>query len=873
MIQNILQQIIHMKRIAFLLCTLSIVACKSTRQISQPQTEIESIQKDNENKKEYRGSNTLYNDIIHQRLEVSFDWDKMHLFGEATLDIKPYFKPVSYLILDARGMEIHELALVKNQNKFSLNYTYANDSLIISLDREYTRHEKYQIYIKYTSKPEELKEGGSSAISSDKGLYFINPNGVQKNKPRQIWTQGETESNSVWFPTIDSPNERLTQEIYITVDTAFATLSNGLLLQQTVNHNGTRTDYWKQNVPAAPYLTMMAIGKFYIQKDKWRTIDVDYYVENAYAGYAQNIFGNTPEMIEFFSNKLGVSFPWEKYSQVVVRDYVSGAMENASAVIFGEFMHQNDRERLDGDFEDVISHELFHHWFGDLVTCESWSNIPLNESFATYGEYLWNEYKYGRSHADYNLNNNLSQYKMGAKQKQVELIRYHYDAREDMFDVFSYQKGGHVLHMLRKYTGDDVFFSALNLYLEKNKYKTVEIHQLRLAFEEVSGEDLQWFFNQWFLKAGHPELEIVQQYDSLANEIVIHATQSQSKDWPTYIIPMDIDIYVGGVKSRKRIVISEREQDIRLSFEPKPDLVHLDAERMLLGEISIKYTKEEWMNLLKYSPLYLDKYESLNKLAKAYATDPEVKKLLFETLNNPYYQIRKQVLKFSDKLVSEYADTLQAKLIAMAQFDKKSIVRNEALQSLQESFNDSLLIDVANVCIYDSSYQVSGTALEIIIDNDEQQGLMMAETFEKLDDRAYDQMLSKIFADKNVIGKTDFYKTALARNSGFDIFGLTQNFNKYVMADLENRSPEAISSFEEVARNAEPWYLKIPAIQGINNVRNKLKESVEALPDSAEHLVEKNKLSTCLEQYQHLFQELKESETNEQLKKIFEELQ
>lgn len=384
--------------------------------------------------------------------------DEKQLNGKATLTLAPHFYPSDKLILNARGMDLHSINLISTEKNVSLKYNYKNDSITIFLDHIYKKGEQYSVAIDYTARPDELAEGGSAAISSDKGLYFINADGKDPDKPQQIWTQGETQSSSAWFPTIDSPNERMTQEIYITVDTAFKTLSNGLLVSSVNNHDGTRTDYWKQSLAAAPYLSMMAIGKYAVVKDKWKNIEVSYYVEPAYEKYARLIFGNTPEMLEFFSAKLGFSYPWEKFSQVVVRDYVSGAMENTTAVVHGEYLQQDSREALDNSNEDVIAHELFHHWFGDLVTCESWSNVALNESFATYGQYLWNEYKYGRDEADYGLQQDLNDYLALGRGKSPELIRYNYESREDLFDVVSYEKGSRIIHMLRKLVGDDAFF-------------------------------------------------------------------------------------------------------------------------------------------------------------------------------------------------------------------------------------------------------------------------------------------------------------------------------------------------------------------------------------------------------------------------------
>jgi aminopeptidase N len=238
----------------------------------------------------YRAENTKFHDLVHTRLEVSFDWEHQYLLGTALLELRPYFYPQDQLVLDAKGFEIHEIQLVDGANRKPLSHQYDGMKLTISLDKSYHNDESYFVEIKYTAKPNEREAGGSAAITSDKGLYFINPTGEQPDKPRQIWTQGETESSSCWFPTIDSPNQRSTQEIYITVDEHFITLSNGLLVYSRGNNDGTRTDYWKMEQAHAPYLFMMAVGEFAEVKDQWQDKEVSYYDEPEYQPYAKAIF-------------------------------------------------------------------------------------------------------------------------------------------------------------------------------------------------------------------------------------------------------------------------------------------------------------------------------------------------------------------------------------------------------------------------------------------------------------------------------------------------------------------------------------------------------------------------------------------------------
>jgi aminopeptidase N len=251
--------------------------------------------------------------------------------------------------------------------------------------------------------------------------------------------------------------------------------------------------------PHAPYLFFIGAGDFAVVKDTWKGKEVSYYVDKEYAPVAKKIFGLTPEMMTYFSKITGVEYPWVKYGQMVAHDYVSGAMENTTATLHGDGAQQDARELVDGNnWEGTIAHELFHQWFGDYVTTESWSNLTLNESFANYSEYLWDEYKYGKDKADATHYSAMQGY-LGSGSEKKDLVRFYYGDKEDMFDAVSYNKGGRILHMLRNYVGDSAFFKSLNLYLTTNKYKSAEAHQLRLAFEEITGKDLNLFFNQWYL--------------------------------------------------------------------------------------------------------------------------------------------------------------------------------------------------------------------------------------------------------------------------------------------------------------------------------------------------------------------------------------
>ncbi len=651
----------------------------------------------------YRKERDKINNLVHTKLKVSFNFDQKELNGEEWLTLKPHFYPTKQVVLDAKAMLIHTVSL----DGKNLDFTYDGRHLSINFENEYTKDELYTIYIKYTARPEKVKEKGSAAISSAKGLYFINPTGLEPNKPTQIWTQGETEASSCWFPTIDSPNQKTSQEIYITVPNRFKTLSNGSLISQEVK-GANRTDYWKFDQKHAPYLFFMGIGEYKVIEDVYKNIPVNYYVEKKYASLAREIFGLTPEMIGFFENKLGVSYPWNKYSQIVARDYVSGAMENTTAVIHGESAYQLKGQLIDENRqENTIAHEIFHHWFGNLVTTESWSNLALNESFANYSQYLWREYKYGETDADAHLFENSKPYLSDASNHEKKLVRYYYNDKEDMFDLVSYNKGGAILHMLRKYLGDNAFFSGLKKYLNTYQYKSAEVSQLRLALEEVSGKDLQWFFNQWFFGSGHPNIQVSYDYNSLEKTVTVNFIQTQNN---VFKFPMAIDIFENGTKTRHHVFVDGRDSSFKFIFKSKsPNLIQVNADGVLLAEFSENKVLSDYIFQLKNADNYLHKREALLKVAEK-QDQKQAFNAINEVLNDKFYKIRILALE-QINLINKWSKKSAINTIKqLATNDPKTLVQASAIETLGK-LTDPELRPVFLKALNSESFSVVGKAL------------------------------------------------------------------------------------------------------------------------------------------------------------------
>ncbi len=666
-------------------------------------TPLESDLEINETPKVYHPSATHSVDLLHTKLEVSFNWDRQQVLGKAELDLTPYFYPINTLVLDAKKMDIHA---IKIDNKLIKSFSYDSTLLNIELPKTYTKKEQIKVNIEYTANPNAPVLDGPNASDADKGLFFINHDG-SSDKPQQIWTQGETENNSRWFPTIDRPNERCSQEIFVRVDSRFKTLSNGRLVSSTNNPDGTRTDYWKQDAPHAPYLFMLAVGEYAVLEDKWQDVPLLYYVEPFYEDYAKEVYNHTPEMLAFFSNVWDYKYPWDKYAQVTVKDFVAGAMENTGAVIFGDFVQKDGRELADYPNDNIVAHELVHHWFGNLVTCESWANLTMNEGFANYGEYLWQEHKYGRDAAD---DHKLSEFHSYIYSTQFSgthpLIHFSYHDKEDMFDAHSYNKGGMILHMLRNLVGDEAFFTSLSHYLKSNEYQSVEAHNLRLAFEKTTGLDLNWFFNQWYFGTGHPTIHVNYEYSTDTTFIDVEQTQSLPDAENLFIIPFNAKVfYEDGSEETGLLTMSKRKQRFSIPTRGKKvDLAILDSQADILASFVEPRTQEEYYQTLNRSDEYLHKRIALESITTLDQT------MLNKMMNENHHFFRVKTLeKFGDQLTVE-------QLVKTANSDNSSRVTIEALNQLYEQDAGKCLAIIQNLLDQKGSYDVYAHCLDLWYD-------------------------------------------------------------------------------------------------------------------------------------------------------------
>jgi aminopeptidase N len=692
-------------------CILLLASCNSLHKIKKDDRVVlpeVSVAAEDKDLALYRATAPKAWELVHTGINIRFNLPERSAAATAQLSMHPYYYDTDSVVLDAKGMKIESVLNGKGQ---VLPYTYDTLQLKIRLPRIYSKQDTLQLAVKYIALPYAIEAGGNSAIREDRGLYFINTRHEEPYKPVQIWTQGETEASSHWFPTFDKTNFRSTFTITMHVPDTMVTLSNGKLITSHKEAGNLRADTWKQDLPIPPYLAMMAVSNFHIAKESWRGKEVSYYVPQAYAPYAKDIFRNTPEMIEFYSKLLGVDFAWDKYSQVIGYDYVSGAMENVSASLFGAFNLKDKRQVADDSNDFIVAHELFHQWFGDYVTAESWSNLTLNESFADYGEHLWSEYKYGKTARQLTWMNGLSKYLRQARSNDPSLVRFHYRHEGEMFDRVSYSKGGLTLHYLRQLAGDKAFFDALHVYLTQNALHSAEATQLRLAFEQVTGKDWNWFFNQWYYKGGHPKLKVTYDYNDAAKQVKVTVNQVQDEAVGLYRLPLKVAVITADRNKELNWNLEQKQEQFVYSYPSgQRPLIIPDAGHWMPGELEDVKTPGLWLMQYKYSNDHISKRLALDACI-AIKNDSAADAVLWLALkdNDPFLRnmaVTSKVYKGN----KDISDAWIKALGQMAAADPDSKARASALNALGDR-EDITYTTVYEQAINDSSYKVAAFGL------------------------------------------------------------------------------------------------------------------------------------------------------------------
>ena len=557
--------------------------------------------------------------IDHLALDLTLDVAQRSIRARASLDVRRIDPAADELQLDAIGFDVRELVVDGDP----VAWSYDGRTLRVPMD---PGREKARVAVTYRATPR-------------RGLYFLEPDEHYPARPRQVWSQCQEEDARHWFPCHDSPHLKMTTELVARVPNGWYALSNGALVSSDKPKTGDFTYHWKMGEPHASYLVTLAAGEFAEITDKVkvgeREVPLSYLVPRGREDDGRRAFGRTPEMIKHFSDVTGVPYPWNKYAQIVVADFIFGGMENTTATTMYEHVLLDERAAIDVTSDDLVAHELAHQWFGDYVTCRAWYEGWLNEGFATYFEHVWREKRLGRDEYAFGLKVDLDAYAGEAHGRyRRPIVCQDYDAPLDLFDRHLYEKGGLVLHALRTELGDALFWRGIRTYLARHARGVVETRDLQRAMEEVSGRSLGRFFEQWVHKPGHPEMEVELSWDKGVLTVATRQTQATSDGVPAcFELPLDLDFGDGdGHVVRRQVRVTEKQQSFALPAPGRPAFVVVDPEMRIVGEVRLKVPADMLREQLAKAPTARGRWLAAQALARV--DDPPAIEALARTLGD-----------------------------------------------------------------------------------------------------------------------------------------------------------------------------------------------------------------------------------------------
>ncbi|MBW8873347.1 MAG: HEAT repeat domain-containing protein [Acidobacteria bacterium] len=608
-------------------------------------------------------------DLQHLKLDLAFDWDAKSVAGTAIETLTPLLPGLDSLVFNAVGLEIGKVRVNGAERPFSLDPQA--QTLTVKLDRPYGPADRIEAAIDYAAHPQA-------------GLYFVGPDKAYPAKPRQIYSQGESDLNRFWFPVWDSPNDRTTTEVVATVKPPFEVVSNGRLVEVTDRPDGRRTWHWSMDFPHTTYLLSVAIGEFAKVSDQWQGIPVDYYVPKGPRAEeeARRSFGMTPAVLDFYSKVTGRPYPYPKYAQAVVIDYMWGGMENISATTQTSRTLHDARAELDFTSEGLVAHEAAHQWFGDLVTCQDWSNAWLNEGFADYFTALYE----GNAHGPDELQAQLDEYRRGylredANRYRRPIVTRRYADSIAMFDGHTYVKGALVLHMAHFLLGDEGWWKGIHAYLDRFGGHTVVTSDLQEALEDATGASLGPLFEQYVYGAGHPELKVRWSWQPETRQVHLEIRQTQELTAETGLFSFPLEVALVGEKEtvvRRLPVAARAVQDLYLASDERPRTVVLDPKGWILKTVDFDKPVAEWVIQLATAtelPTRLEAIRALGALGGAEAVAALGRALREE----PFHLARREAAKALGAVGGDAA--LEALRPGLA--DKDSRVRTDALDALQ----------------------------------------------------------------------------------------------------------------------------------------------------------------------------------------------
>ncbi len=660
--------------------------------------------------------------VLHYNIAVTLDDSSGEVRGNVTTTLVPFLPRLDSIVFDAEEMRVHGVTSAGGKE---LPFDVGPKTLAIHLPRPASFRDTVSVSISYSCKPR-------------KGLYFTRPDSLHPSKPMQIWTQGEDMDSHFWFPCYDFPNDFATSELSATVRSDFVVLSNGRLVGvKEDRRRGTKTYRWREDKPHVTYLTMLAAGRYAILKDRAGTVPLEYYVYPGDTADARICFSRTPDMVNWFSRKIGFAYPWEKYAQVLIADFIEGGMENASATsLMDEITVFNARTRVDESSTSLIAHELAHQWWGDVITCKNWRHLWLNEGFASYFDPLYHEHWLGEDQFHYLM-----------YEEQQKGIRC--DARHGRKPIVSlgsytdnlYARSAAVLHMLRYVLGDSLFWRAMHAYIVKYQFTPVETNDLKTSIEESTGQSLGWFFDEWVYRAGYPVFDLSTVWNDTTKTLRLRVRQSQQQDSLTGIFrtPVDIEIRTDAETITRRVDILTVDTTFVFPVGRRPLLTLFDPEDWLLKEVRWEKPRSEWELAAAAASNPVERIRALKELTREENKGGLLPLFARAALHDRFWAVREFAVSSLESVEEEgNKDSARAVLLA-ALTDEKSAVRSAAARELA-MFEGPEVAAALRAALRDSSYRVVAGAIFALAKVDSAAALPVAISY--LDSSSYHDIVA-----------------------------------------------------------------------------------------------------------------------------------
>ncbi len=540
--------------------------------------------------------------VRHYKVRLDVDMERKELRGHATLTVEALRDGLRHVLLDAAEMRIQSV----RSGRRRLPHASEGESLRLVLPRPLRAGASATFEIAYATNPR-------------KGFFFVGPTEAEPDRTPCGWSQGQADDTHWWIPCLESTESRATLEMIATVPAGYRAISNGRLVGRRKNPRArTVTFHWRQDTAHPVYLTSLVVGKYVELKDRAGKTPVLGYVPRGKEREGRTLFKKTPHMIATFAKVFGYPYPYPKYAHVTVPDFTYGGMENTSATTLFERALQSAEDSFDEGYDSLISHELAHQWWGDLVTCRDWSEGWLNEGFATYSEIVYREADDGRDDADFaRLEQMCSYLTEDGEDYRRPLVETRWKYPSAIFDRHLYEKGACVLHMLRSVLGDAAWRRSLRSYLKRHAFGPVETADLRRACEDETGRNLSWFFDQWAHHGGHPELRVSRLWDEAAKSLLVTVEQVQETDdvTPLFRLPMTLEVVTAGKRVRLTVDIHARRETIHIPLPARPRYVALDPEHDVLKQMEFPRSHDELLFGLTRSPFALERIRCARELA------------------------------------------------------------------------------------------------------------------------------------------------------------------------------------------------------------------------------------------------------------------